>query len=386
MLMRATLSKCRALLATAVLVCPCFHSALACTDFRITADDGTVLITRTLEFVQDLKSNLRSSPRERSFAMTAPNGKPGMTWKSKFGYVYLDGLDQDFAMDGLNEQGLSFEYLYLPNETQYQTIPEGQENRSLGYLNFGDWILGNFKTVDEVKAALPNILVYSQTLAAANNIVFPLHAAIYDANGKGIVVEFVNGKLNVFDNKIGVMTNSPTYDWQITNLRNYVNLSPITPKPVFAEGIEFVATGQGSGMKGLPGDISPPSRFVKMALMLETVLASKDITSALNNAQHIINNVDIPLGFVREPQTGKIVNEYTQWALFKDLTHKTFYYRTYDDTSLRMVTLADVDFSAKAPLLKMPLARSQTLSDVTDLFIKTIPPETADNGRGGKNR
>lgn len=369
--MRTTLMKCRTLLAAGILTAACFQSALACTDFRITANDGTVLITRTLEFAMDLKSNLRSSPRERNFAATAPNGKAGMTWKSKYGYVYLDGLDQDFAIDGLNEQGLSFEYLYLPNETQYQTVPEGQEAHAISQLNFGDWVLGNFKSVDEVKAALPNILVYAQAVAAADNTVFPLHAAIYDHSGKGIVVEFVKGKINVHDNQIGVMTNSPTYDWHITNLRNYVNMSPINPKPVFVKGIEFVATGQGAGMKGLPGDISPPSRFVKMAIMLQTVVPSADITAALNTAQHVINNVDIPLGFVREAQTGDIVNEYTQWTLFKDLSHKTFYYKTYDDTSVRMVTLADVDFSPKAPLLKMPLARPQTISDVTDLFIKT---------------
>lgn len=377
--MKTTLLKCSGLLAALILACCSFNSALACTDFRISANDGTVLITRTLEFAQDLKSNLRSSPRERDFTVITPNGKPGMSWKSKFGYVYVDGLNQDFAVDGLNEQGLSFEYLLLPNETQYQTIPEGQEKRAMSYLNFGDWVLSNFKNVDEVRAALPNIMVYAQALPAIGNIVFPLHAAIYDASGKGIVVEFVNGKMNVFDNKIGIMTNAPTYDWQITNLRNYVNLSPANPQPVFADGIEFVATGQGAGMKGLPGDISPPSRFVKMSVMLQTVVPATDITSALNNAQHIINNVDIPLGFVREPQSGKIVNEYTQWTLFKDLTHKTFFYHTYDDSSLRMVTLADVDFSPKAPHLIMPLARPQTLVDVTDLFIKNIPPATASN-------
>ena len=29
--------------------------------------------------------------------------------------------------------------------------------------------------------------------------------------------------LNIYDNPLGVMTNSPAFDWQMTNLRNYVN-------------------------------------------------------------------------------------------------------------------------------------------------------------------
>lgn len=348
-------------------------TAFSCTDIRVNATDGTILITRTLEFAEDLQSNLRSSPRERTFHMTAPNGKPGMSWNNQYGYLYLDAFNHDIAMDGMNEQGLAFEYLYLPNFTQYQTVTEGQENKAISYLNFGDWVLGNFKSVDELKAALPSIFVYSQPMQiAGNSMVLPVHAAVHDASGKSIVIEFVNGKLNVYDNPLGVMTNSPTYDWQLTNLNNYVNLTPITPKPIFVDGLKFIATGQGAGMKGLPGDISPPSRFVKMSWMLKTVLPATNATSALNISQHIINNVDIPLGFVREPDNGKISNENTQWTVFKDLTHKAFYYRTYNDTSLHLVNLSKVNFSENSPALKMSLSQTQAVNDISDEFIKNL--------------
>lgn len=349
----------------------CSIAAFACTDFRLTATDGAVLITRTMEFSQDVNSNLRSSPRQRQFTMTTPDGKAGLAWQSKYGYLYLDGFNQDFTVDGMNEQGLSFEYLLLPGETRYQDIPAGQEDHALGYLHFGDWVLGNFKNVDQVREALKNIYVYQQTLPALGDVLFPVHAAIHDASGKSLVVEFVNGKMQVYDNKIGVMTNAPTFDWHLTNLRNYINLSPVTPKPIKAEGITFAATGQGAGMKGLPGDISPPSRFVKVAIMLQTVLPSANSSEALNMAQHIINNVDIPLGFVRMPENGAITNESTQWTIFKDLTHKIFYYRTYGDSSLRAVTLADIDFSAQAKPLKMPIAQDQSIEDMTEQFMKT---------------
>lgn len=345
----------------------------ACTDFRLTAKDGSILITRSMEFALDLKSNLRSSPQGRQFTTAIPDGKPGLSWQSKYGYLYVDGLNVDIAIDGMNEQGLSIEALYLPGETEYQTIPTGQNQRALGYDQLGHWLLGNFKNVDEVRQALNNIFVYAAKIPGMQDVIFPLHFAVHDAGGNGIVVEFVKGKMNIFDNKLGVMTNSPTYDWHLTNLRNYLNLSPYNPKPVVTNGITFASTGQGGGMVGLPGDISPPSRFVKIALMKETVLPTENALSTLNLAQHLINNVDIPLGFVREAKTNNATNELTQWVVFKDLTHKIFYYRTYDNLTLRAVSFNKIDFSTKAPLLKMPLthADADTVQNVTSTFLTT---------------
>ena len=81
-----------------------------------------------------------------------------------------------------------------------------------------------------------------------------------------MVIEYVNGAAHVYDNPIGVFTNSPAFDWHITNLRNYVNLSPINVAPVKLSGKTLKGLGQGSGLLGLPGDYTPPSRFVRAAV------------------------------------------------------------------------------------------------------------------------
>lgn len=340
----------------------------ACTDFRLAAKDGTVMVTRTLEFGTDLASNLRSSNRNRSFQTTAPDGKPGMAWKAKYGYVFLDGMNQDFAIDGMNEQGLSVEALYLPGATKYQTVPAGKEQQALPYLYFGDWLLSNFKNVDEVKQALPNIYVFAFKPAGLTTV-FPLHYSIQDASGKGLVVEFVNGMLSLYENSLGVMTNSPTYNWQMTNLNNYLNLSPYNPKPIVEDGMTFAATGQGAGAIGLPGDSSPPSRFVKMTYLTKTALPINDAAGLLNLSQHIINNVDIPLGSVRTKQSnGSDQYETTQWTVFKDLTHKMLYYRTYGDLTLHGISMDSIDFSDNAKRLKMPIASKQYIQDQTEQF------------------
>lgn len=343
---------------------------MACTDFKLTARDGSTLVTRSMEFAIDLKSNLRTSVRGRQFNEFTPDGRPAASWKAQYGYVFLDGFNIDAAIDGMNEVGLSFEYLYLPGETQYQVIPAGHEAQALPYLRLGDWVLSNFKSVDEVQTALKSMVIFSQTLPGMGETIFPLHAAIYDASGKGIVIEFVNGKMMIFTNEVGVLTNSPTYDWQVTNLRNYMNLSPFTPQPIIVGDLVFAATGQGSGMKGLPGDMSPPSRFVKVNALKASVYPALNAADALNIAQHIMNNVDIPLGVVRAKNKDKVANETTQWVVFKDLTNKVFYYRTYADTTLHAVMLAQVNFT-NGPRLKMPITDNQFIIDITEQFLSS---------------
>ncbi|HLB41240.1 MAG TPA: choloylglycine hydrolase family protein [Gammaproteobacteria bacterium] len=339
----------------------------ACTDIRITANDGTELIGRTMEFSLQLNSDLVSMPRGTVFTTIAPDSKPAMTWKSKYGYLLVDGLKQIYTIDGMNEHGLAFEYLYLPGDTQYQTVPTGRNNQAIPYLYFGDWVLGNFKTVDEVRHALENVYVYEQTLPATGKKIFPLHAAIHDASGKGIVVEFVKGEMQIHD-YIGVMTNSPPYAWHTTHLTQFLNLSPYNPKPIIINDVSYAVNGEGAGMLGLPGDISPSSRFVKMAFLRQYAYPVDNAAGALNLAQHILNNVDIPAGITRAKIEGKDAYETTQWSVYKDLTHKIFYYHTYQDTTVRSVDLKEINFSESTPQLIMPMESAPYIVDMTSKF------------------
>lgn len=340
----------------------------ACTDFKLKATDGSLLITRSMEFAQDLKSNLRTSPRDKVYTTTTPNHKPGLSWRAKYGFVYVDGFNVDAAFDGMNENGLTFEFLYLPGETHYQSIPVGKESQTIPYSHFGNWVLANFKTIDEVKEGLKTVWVSTETLPQLGEAVLPAHASIYDASGQGIVVEFYNDKINVYDN-IGVMTNSPKYDWQVTNLRNYINLSPVNAATISQNGLSYASLGQGSGAYGLPGDASPPSRFVKIAFMLKNVFPAKNANELLNLAEHIINNVDLPAGFVQQIDNGETHTDTTQWVVFKDISHKKFYYRTYSDLTLKVIDLMHLDFSPKAAVLKMPLDSTASVQNRTEHFL-----------------
>ena len=150
-----------------------------------------------------------------------------------------------------------------------------------------------------MRANVPNIVVPDVVLEAWK-FVPPVHYVVHDATGKSIVIEYVEGRLNFHDNPLGIMSNSPTFDWHMTNLRNYVNFSLMNVPPVQLGSVKLLPFGQGSGMLGPPGDFTPPSRFVRAAAFSQSVLPSQTGNETVLEAFHILNAFDIPKGAARE--------------------------------------------------------------------------------------
>lgn len=363
----------RTLVFTFLIFCFVFTPAFACTETMIKAQDGAVVVGRTLEFGPDLNSQITSSPRGVEFKVTAPDGNPGLSWTSKFGYLYLNFFGQNHPVDGMNEKGLSFGLLYLPGITQFQSISPDQDKQALSYLYLGDWILGNFSTTAEVKQALSNVRVFAQPLSlpAHPNVVFPVHVIVTDAAGNSIVVEFIKGEMKIYDDPMGIMTNSPQFSWHLTNLKNYVTLSPYTPKPIVIDGLSYAANSQGSGMFGLPGDTTSPSRFVKMVALTKSALPVASAVDAVVLVNHILGTVDIPKGMVRGEKDGGANDvETTQWAVLKDLKNLVLYFRSYTNPQWQFIKLGQVDFSKGTKPLQMPVASQPMMIDATQRFLK----------------
>jgi choloylglycine hydrolase len=307
-------------------------------------------------------------PRGHKFASPAPGGKSGLRWTSKYGFVNVNMYDIDVVVDGLNEKGLSVGSLFLPASKFPQ--PKAQDaSRSLFVLQFGHWMLGNFATVDEVKKALPSIVVWSEIIPS-QGMEFTAHYAVHDAGGKSIVIEFIDRQCKVYDNPLGVMTNSPTFDWQVKNLRNYLNLSPDNAQPKQYWGLRVAPTGQGSGMLGLPGDATPPSRFVRSVMFTQYSAQPKDAGAAVNLAQHILMSLDIPKGISREKTDKQTLYDCTMWVVIKDLKNRVYYFRSYDNLSLRAVRLDRLNLSAGAKVVSMPLETPGEIKDVSDQLRK----------------
>lgn len=346
-----------------LLFCLLASAAFACTDFVVSAKDGSLINGRSLEFAVELQAELRAMPRAQKRESHAPGQSPSVSWVSKYGYLGIFGSEFNFAFDGMNEAGLSFGYLWLPNVTEYPTLSKQDFKKALDFTDFCDWVLGNFSTVSEVKNALLNVRIWGHPIPQLGFA--PVHAAIHDAKGGHLVVEFVGGQMQVYENPMSVLTNSPPFDWQIANLQNYLGLTPYNPSPIAFRGVSLQVTGQGSGLLGLPGDLSPPSRFVKMITFLRFIQGAAADEEAVNLAEHLLNTVDIPKGTVRDPD--KENGDYTQWVVIKDLSQKALYFRSYRDLALKKVDLKKLDFT-KETKKSLPLNLKRGYFDVTDSF------------------
>ncbi len=341
--------------------------SFACTDFQIKAKDKSVIIGRSMEFGMSLKgSEVVVHPRGRKITSMTSKGKKGVSWTSKYAFLAIDCFEEKEAViDGINEKGLAVEFLWFPISKYQEVVP----GKFVSIADLGSWVLGNFATVDEVKAALPKVNVVGEYVPQFKSTI-GLHMAVHDAKGKNIVVEFIDGKQMIHDNPIGVMTNMPDFEWQIQNLRNYVNLGPVNVESEKIAGVTIKKTGHGSGWLGIPGDWTPPSRFVRTARFVHASLTPKNAKEAVNLAEHILNTVDIPNGVLRDKVNMLITAyDYTQWIVIKDLTNKVLYYRTYDNLALRKVDMKKLDLSAGAEMKSIPIFGTDGIIDVTDRLL-----------------
>lgn len=55
--------------------------------------------------------------------------------------------------------------------------------------------------------------------------VLPFHWVVLDKSGNSIIVEPLIEGIKIYDNLLGVMSNSPDYNWHLTNVRNYIGLN-----------------------------------------------------------------------------------------------------------------------------------------------------------------
>ena len=159
-----------------------------------------------------------------------------------------------------------------------------------------------------------------------------------------MVLEIVDGVPHFYENTVGVLTNAPGFQWHVTNLNNYVNLFPGAAPDRKLGDVTLKPIGGNSGFLGLPGDATPPSRFVRIAFYRATAPQLATGHETVLQCFHILNNFDIPIGI--EHPAGEVpdIPSATQWTSAIDLTHRKVYYKTAYDNSIRCIDLSTIDF------------------------------------------
>ena len=319
------------------------QSADACTGITLKSRDNATVVARTMDWSRTENNSMYVIvPRGYNHQSLLPDGTmDGLEFVSLYGYAGLAAAEPEFIIDGTNEAGLSAALFYFPNYGEYEPYNEEDKDISLADFQVVSWILSRFATIDQVKAAINDIRIINIDPSAAT-----VHWRITDVTGRQVVLEIVNGVPNFYENEIGVLTNSPGFQWHMTNLDNYVNLKPGGAGPTEFGPIELRAFGSGAGFLGLPGDFTPPSRFVRAAFLKTYAQPQKSAFDAVTQSFHILNNFDVPSG-IQFP-VGKSPTDMpaaTQWTVATDLTNRTIYYHTMYNRSIRKIEMDKIDFA-----------------------------------------
>jgi choloylglycine hydrolase len=322
-----------------------------------------------MESGYETNSEIVFYPRDKKFTASAPEGLEPASWESKHAVVGISLFNSQVVGGGINEHGLAAANLNLLS-SKYQNVTELDNGNIIGSLDVIKYFLTQFKDVEEVKMGLEQVKV-SQVMYDIDGIKYEikLHFTFHDPTGASIVVEYVDRELKVYDNELGVMTNQPTFDWHLINLRNYINLKPKDAPPVEVGNIKLVQTGVGSGMVGLPGDVTPPSRFVRTVAFTQNTPPLKTHDEGLNMAMQISNAMSFPKGIALSETAGIKTLGNTQWVMIADLKTRHMYFRHYDYIDWLFVDLKKIDPNSKESK-RFPMRAGPTFEEISGKMVK----------------
>lgn len=212
----------------------------------------------------------------------------------------------------------------------------GQPDSGRTQLSQAIWLqyfLDNFATVADAVAWIAESDVQVVQMDDPTGGVPPaIHLALDDATGDSAIIEYIDGKAKVYhDRAYRVMTNSPTFDQQLELVKAFTGLG---------------------GSEPLPGSTEAAARFARASYYASRLPQPAGQVEAIAAMLSVIRNAAQPF---RVPDPGKPDASQTIWQVVLDLTRKRYVYESTTRPNIVWVDLADLDFSAGSPQLKLDL-------------------------------
>jgi penicillin V acylase-like amidase (Ntn superfamily) len=307
----------------------------ACTRAVYLGSDGLTITGRSMDWVEDMRSNLWVFPRGMHRDGAAGPDTP--KWTSKYGSVITAAYD--FATtDGINEKGLVANVLYLANSDYGK--PSGKPPLSISV--WPQYALDNFATVAEAVEALSKepFAIIAPTLP--NGFPAVLHLSISDASGDSAIFEYVGGKLKIHHGKqYQVMTNEPPFDQQLALEAYWQNIG---------------------GNTFLPGTVKPEDRFVRTSFFINAVPKRIDpkmidaipdksyANQAVASVTSVMRSVSVPISM---GLSGEKYAAATLWRTVSDQKNLVYFFDSATSPNTFWVPLADLDLKEGAPVKKL---------------------------------
>ena len=337
--------------------------AKACTGITLHTQSNQPVTARTIEWAATpLNAMFVVMPRgEKQYSLLPDGTSNGKQFVSNYGHVGIAVENDAFVMEGINEAGLGAGLFYFPEYGEYMPYKEEDKSLCVSDMQFVAWVLSTCATIDEMIALMPTIRVIGIDPRAST-----VHWRVTEPSGRQVVIEIVNQEVKIHENPLGVLTNSPEFTWHITNLNNYVNLMAGSVSHRWLGSLQLSAFGGGSGLHGLPGDMTPPSRFVRAAIFQSTAPRLETAEETVVQAFHLMNNFDIPVGIqFSDPELVPDMPSATQVTIVSDLQNQRLYYRTMYNSNIRCVDMKKIDFKrADFVLQGLDSSREQPIEDV----------------------
>ena len=284
-----------------------------------------------------------------------------------FHFRHMGGLSSHYAIIGMatvageyplyydatNEKGLSMAGLNFPGNADYKPLAEGKDN--VATFELIPWLLGQCATVEEAKAYLARMNL-ANTPFGPQFPVSPLHWIIADRDC-AITVESVREGIRIYDNPVGILTNNPPFDYQMTNLTNYMSLSTEPPENHFSDQLDLTPYSRGMGMLGMPGDLSSASRFVRVAFTKLHSVSGTSESESISQFFHILGSVAQQRGCVHMGEGKYEITIYTSCC---NTDRGIYYYTTYENSQITGVDLHRENLDGQQ-LSRYPLMTGQRI-------------------------
>jgi penicillin V acylase-like amidase (Ntn superfamily) len=307
--------------------------AEACTRCLKVFADGTVIVGRSMDWVEDPGSELWIFPRGMK---RQGNAGPGsFSWKSTHGSVSVSFYGVATAC-GINEKGLVANLLYLA-ESDYGKPVAGRPNLSIA--GWAQYVLDSCATVAEAVAALEKEPFTIVAPVLPNGDPGVGHLAISDPSGDSAIFEYIGGRLKVHHGRqYGVMTNSPPFDDQLALDAYWREIG---------------------GDVMLPGTIRASDRFVRTSFYINAIPKERSGSAAIASVFSVIRNASAPLGITTpgEPNVASTI-----WRTVYDQKERIVYFDSATSPTVFWVPLERLDFTAAAGVRKLPLKAGETYS------------------------
>jgi choloylglycine hydrolase len=319
--------------------------ASACTRCLRVFSDGTAIVARSMDWVEDPGSEIWVFPRGMNRSGNA--GPTSLTWTSRFGSVGVSFYGVA-TVDGMNEKGLVANVLYLA-ESDYGKSVAGRPDMSIG--GWAQYALDHYATVAEAVAALEKEPFTIVAPILPNGEPGVGHLAISDPAGDSAIFEYVGGRLKIHHGRqYAVMTNSPPFDQQLA-LTEYWN--------------------EIGGDVMLPGTIRASDRFVRASYYINAIPPNLSGTKAIASVFSVIRNASAPLG-ITTPGKPNVAS--TIWRTVHDQKDRALYFDSATSPTVFWVPLDKVDLSAGAPAKRLALKGGETYSGDASASLRPAEP------------